>query len=291
MLGATLAFVVMAAFVKSLRDDGMSTPLVMFYRVGLGLPWVFVELRLRGHGFRLREHRDTWLRTFFGLLAMAGHFWSLERLSILQNTLLSLLQPIFVAILAPLLVGERLHGLALLALGLASVGAVLAVDPFALSAAGSSDSLSLPLLAGLFAALCSALAHIMVRRSTRTEPPERVVLYFTVVVTLVSAIWAALTSGFAPPPDVTTKDLVLRVAGMGGCGLAGQLLMTRAYDRAKAPLVAMVAYASVPLSMVLDVAVFDAALGPLSLAGAAIMVLAGFVLVRGTTDPTQPNEP
>jgi drug/metabolite transporter (DMT)-like permease len=264
----------------------------MFYRVGFGLPWLLVELRVRGHGLRLRAHRDVWLRSLFGLLAMSGYFWALQKLSMVQNTILHLLQPIFVALFSPILVGERIRGWAIVSLLLAAAGAVAALEP-ARWFGGALDAHSLallPALAGTGAAAASAVAHIMVRRATRTEPPERVVLYFTAVVMVASGVWALSSGGFSMPSELPLPEAAWKIAGMGGLGLAGQLLMTRAYGRAQAPLVAMVAYTSVPVSMVLDVVAWKATLGPGAILGSVMMIIAGVLLTRARA-VTPPNAP
>jgi drug/metabolite transporter (DMT)-like permease len=72
-----------------------------------------------------------------------------------------------------------------------------------------------------------------------------------------------------------------KIAGMAGFGLAGQLLMTRAYDRTQAPIVAVVAYSSIPLSFVLDAALWGATGSVATAVGAVMMVLAGILLIRG----------
>ena len=129
MLGAVACFVGMAAIVKLLRDAGMGTAQVMFWRMAPSLPVVWWALRRRHVSLRPRQPTAIALRCVFGGLAMAAYFWALSALSLLQHTVLYLAQPVFVAMLAPFFLRERLRGAAIVALALALSGAALAVVP------------------------------------------------------------------------------------------------------------------------------------------------------------------
>ncbi len=278
MLAATAAFTGMAAFVKLAREDGMSTPVVMFWRMAPGLLWVGAVMWWKQIALRPERAGLMFARCLFGIVAMSGYFWSARQLTLVQYAVLHLLQPIFIAVLAPVVLGERLRRVAIFALALALAGAVLVIRP-------DGSLAGLPLLAGLAAAgaaLASAFAHMSVRRVTQFDAPERVVLYFTLTVTLLAG-GVGLASGelLVLPAGLGPGRAVVEVLGMAGFGLAGQLLMTRAYRVAQAPLVAIVSYASVPMSFALDLLAWGVLGGLSQLLGAALTVAAGILLVRG----------
>lgn len=282
MLTATAAFVAMSAFVKLLREDGLDTPQVMFWRMAPGLPWVLVELRVRGIAFAPRRPRLVVVRSLFGICAMGAYFYAVRALTLVQHNVLHLLQPVFIAIFAPFILRERLRPAALAALVLALTGAIAVIDP----TQGLGEVPVAPAVAGVVAALCSALAHMWVRRATEHDAPELVVFYFTASVSVITLAWAlALGRGLTLPPGLGLGEASWKIVGMAGFGLVGQLLMTRAYDRTQAPIVAVVAYTSIPLSFVLDVAVWGATGSPATAMGSVMMVLAGVFLVRGRGGP------
>ncbi|PRQ01345.1 EamA-like transporter family protein [Enhygromyxa salina] len=272
MLLGTGCFVGMAAFVKALREDGLTTSEVMFWRTAPGLVWILVELRVRGQALRPNAPGPVILRSLAGLGAMAGYFYALRALTLIENTVLSLLQPVLVAVLSPTILGERLDPRALVALIVAVLGALVVLRP---DEAWRANLPLLPIAAGAISALLSALAHIMVRKATAKDSPELVVLWFTVTVS-VGALMIGLARGefLELPPGVIWK-----IAGMAGFGLAGQLLMTRAYGRMAAPMVAVVAYAAIPLSMLVDLA-WGVRPGINDALGSLLMVIAGVALVR-----------
>ena len=294
MLGAVLGLVAMATTVKILREHGMSTLEVMLWRMAPGVPWLFFELRRRR--IPIRPHRPAViaLRCAFGGLAMGLYFWAISRLTLLQHTVLYLTQPVFVALLAPAFLRERLRGAALLALVLALSGAAVVVLPEGLwvgevAAVGAMAVPLLPALAGIGAAVMSAAAHVTIRRATarrdddRAPPdaPELVVFYFTGCVALACvALGTATDSLDGPPGDLSFATTFGLIVFMAATGMIAQLLMSRAYSHTSAPTVAIVGYTRIPTSMLADVVVWGAAAGASGWVGGALMVVAGVLLVR-----------
>ncbi len=280
MLLATAAFVAMAAFVKQLREDGLSTSEVMFWRTAPGLAWVWAELRVRKLSVWPKAANLVITRSLYGVAAMACYFYALRVLTMIEYTVLHLLQPVFVAVLAPMLLGERLRRAAVLALVVALCGALVVLRP---DRALRSDLALLPLLGGVGAALFSALAHITVRKATAQDSPECVVFWFTIVVSAAALIGGLVQGDFLHglPEGLGLGEALWKIAAMAGFGQAGQLMMTRAYGRAAAPVVATVAYASIPISIVVDMLAWGVLPGLGEIVGSSLMVVAGVLLVRG----------
>lgn len=299
MLGSVVAFTLMGALVKDLREHGMGTFATIVWRTAPGLPFVVLELHLRRLPWRPRRPRVVALRTVFGALAMTSNFWAVQALALVQHTVVHLLQPVAVAIFSPLLLRERLRGAALAALALALAGSLVVLVPpdlFSLPGAAESMAVGMPLVPGLVgvsSAFFSALAHIQLRLATGTDvptrldpgappdAPETVVFHFTLVVSIVAtAIGLALGEFSSLPVGLDLAATIGRVSAMALAGLAGQLMMSRAYARAEAPVVAIVAYAAIPLSAAIDAFVWGAPIGITAWLGAAAMVLAGVLLSR-----------
>nr|WP_275943107.1 DMT family transporter [Pseudenhygromyxa sp. WMMC2535] len=279
MLLATCCFIAMASFVKLLREDGLSTTQVMFWRMAPALPLVWLEMRRRGQRLRPTAAGPILWRSLFGIGAMACYFYALRALSMVENAVLSLLQPVFVAVLAPLVLDERLRRSAIFALGLGVLGSLVALRP---DQALSRDVPLLPMLVGVGAALCSACAHMMVRKASATDSAERVVFWFTAVCTFgVLALGLARGEFFGLPEGLALLPAIGKIAGTALFGLSGQVLMTRAYGRAAAPMIAMVAYAAIPISVVADLVTWGVHPGPDAILGSLMMVGAGLILARG----------
>jgi drug/metabolite transporter (DMT)-like permease len=287
MLGATLAFVGMQAVVKIARQGGMDPTEVMFFRTAPGLPVLWWILRRRGHGLSPDQPRNLFVRSLLGSLAMSTNFTSMRWLTLAQFSTLSLMQPVFVALAAPTLLRERVRPLTWAALGLACAGSLTMLVP-------ALDARALPLFAALLAltsALASAFAHIWVRKATETDPAERVVFHFAAWVSVGALAVGLLRGSFRGVPDAMSgAELSLVVVGMSSLGTLGQVLMTRAHVFGEAASVSLVGYSNVALSMLLDLALFQVVPLPSALAGAALMIVAGVVLVRGEHEASRRTE-
>lgn len=304
MLGATACFVAMVTFVKLLREGGIGTAEVMFWRMAPGLPWVLYELRRHGGSWWPRRPGVVALRSVFGGLSMATYFWAVESLSLFQNTVFQLTQPVFVAVLSPMVLRERLRGAAVLALALGLAGAlIVTVPPDALLRGSLVAALVgvslLPAGVRLSSAIFSALAHMTIRMATaavatqrRAPPPdapETVVLWFTASVSVVCLFAALPVGGFQQlPANLSLAETIGAITAMAATGMLGQLLLSRAYARSQAPAVAIVAYSAIPMSIFADALVWRAAVEPAGWVGAGVMIVAGVLLVSGSRDSVRP---
>jgi drug/metabolite transporter (DMT)-like permease len=301
MLASVVAFALMGALVKDLREHGMSTVEVMVWRTAPGLPLVWLELRLRGVSLRPRRPRVVALRTLLGCVAMSTNFWAVRHLALVQHTVVHLTQPVFVALASPWLLRERTSNAAIAALVLAIVGAGVVLVPPGSGASAAALAVAMPLVpgaAGLVSAIASALAHITLRLATATElasridrdapadAPATVVFHFTATITVIGTTAGVLLGDFtALPEGLDLGATALRIAAMAGTGLLGQLALSSAYSRAQAPAVAIVGYAAIPVSAGLDAWIWGAPIGTSTAIGAAIMVGAGILLARARPAP------
>lgn len=276
------ALVAMNACAKGLREDGFSTAELMFYRTTPGLLWIWAELRRQRVSLRPVRADLVALRSLFGIAAMAATFYAVRALTLVQHQTLHLLQPVFVALFAPLVLRERMHRLALLALVFAASGAFFVLAPL-----GDLSVLPPgPALAGFAAAVFSALAHVTIRKTSATEAPELVVFHFALLAAVVGLSWGVAQGDFQTG-HLSRQNLAL-VGGTALFGTLGQLWMTRAYGLAPASSVAMVAYAAIPLGLGVDLIFWDARAPASALVGAVLLVIAGYLLTRKPTDAGPP---
>lgn len=277
MLVATAAFVGMSVCVKLLREGGMGTTEVIFFRSAPGLLWLWFELRVR-RKVDLRPHRRdlVYLRSLFGVASMATSFYVVQMLTLVQHNILGLLQPVFIAMLAPLLLRERMHAVVMVALFLAAGGAAMVLAP----GAGMTGVPLVPALISISAALLSALAHILIRATATTEQPEVVVFHFALHSSLFGLLWSLGAGELLALFDRVSLTTLVPLVGLALLGVLGQVTMTRAYGHAPATLVAIVAYVGIPMSLLADLVLWDAHAGVTSLLGALLMVGAGLLLTR-----------
>jgi drug/metabolite transporter (DMT)-like permease len=271
MTAAGLVFAVMLALVKATRDQLGAFDLV-FWR-GLTAGIVAYALARHGAGSIGVQH---WallvVRTALGFAAMSCTFAAARGLGVGDLLLIGKLQPLLIAILAPVLLGEGERAgpwvWLMLAAGLA--GGVMLVAPDL--ALGSIYGI-LALLGAVFAAGSKLGVRAIVR-----EDDARVVVFYFQVGAMVLAIGALLvTEGRLPalPP----ANLWPHIAGIGVTAAVGQVLMTQAYYHDNAAVVAAATYTAPIWGVLADIAVFATAPDWHVIAGGLLILGAGLLLV------------
>src|SRR5262249_44707660 len=132
------------------------------------------------------------LRGLLGYGALSCYFWSVQHLPLGDAVLLQYSHPVFVAALAPFVLGEptgRWHWP--LVLG-ALAGVALIVGP--------GGEPRVPALIGLCGSMLSGTAYMAIRRLSRTEHPLTILIWFPLA-TLPVSLFATLHAGKAALPQ------------------------------------------------------------------------------------------
>jgi drug/metabolite transporter (DMT)-like permease len=262
VVAAGVLFALMGAGVKAVAAT-QPIVVIVFFRNAAGLlvllPWIgWSGVRaLRTSVFRLHL-----LRGLAGLAAMYCFFFTLGRLQLADAVLLNYTLPLFMPVIAWLWLGEEMNRAVWLAVGLGFAGVALIVKP--------SEGLVNPVaLVGLCAGILAALAQVAIRRLTRTESTARIVFYFSLISTVVSAAPLSVV-GF----HLSTWDAGLLVA-VGLLAALAQILLTRGYASAPAARVGPFIYSSVLFAGMLDWVLWGHLPDLLSLLGACLVCLGG----------------
>ncbi len=262
MVGAGALFALMSAGVKMVAAT-QPNAVVVFLRNAFSLlvllPWIgWSGVRtLRTGVFHLHL-----LRALAGLGAMYCFFFTIGRLQLADAVLLNYTLPLFMPVIAWLWLSEEMTRAVWVAVGLGFAGVALIVKP--------SEGLVDPVaLVGLCAGILGALAQVTIRRLTRTEPATRIVVYFSLVSTAVSAL-PTVVAGF----DLSSWDVGLLLV-VGALAALAQILLTRGYASAPAARVGPFIYSSVLFAGLLDWLLWAHLPDPLSLAGACLVCLGG----------------
>lgn len=189
----------------------------------------------RGRRPRFRSVPFLLLRTVSGLGGMSCYFYAVVHLDLATASVLNKSSPVFVVLLAWLVLGERAGRLVGPLVALALVGCYLLIRPD-LGAAASSP---IPGLVGAGSAILSAIAYTTIRHLRRTDDPVDIVVFF-MSVSVVLTCPGLLYTFLAPRPS---EWLAMAVAGC--VASAGQVLMTRAYRIERAAVVSPFIYSSV----------------------------------------------
>jgi drug/metabolite transporter (DMT)-like permease len=186
--------------------------------------------------------------------------------------------PLWVALLAPLFLGERLTTARLGAAGLGFVGALIVAEPGLLTGHLQLTA-SLGTLVAAASAVGFASSMMITKRLTRTDPAMRILFWMQVLQALIAAaIMAALwiNTGALPKSlsGATTLTSWAWVAVLGIAGLSAHFGLTRAFALADAIIVAPMDFLRLPLIALVGASLYGEKLAANVAVGAALVVLA-----------------
>ncbi|SLN61392.1 Riboflavin transporter [Pseudoruegeria aquimaris] len=265
-------FTIMATAVKA-TSDHVPPGQAMFFRSAVTLPIVIAMLLARGemHGALHTKHPlGHLMRGLTGSAAMGMGFASLAYLPLPEATAIRFSTPLFVVVLAALMLGERFRLIRLSAVAAGLLGVSIILAPRLTGDLGSQASLGALLTLG--SAFCASLSQIQVKMLSGKENTATIVFYFAIC-SLVLSLFTAPFGWVVPTPGEAA--ILLFGAAVGS---AGQLLLTGAYRHADASLVAPFTYSSMIWSLILGFIVFGDLPTAQMLLGAGIVIASGIVI-------------
>ncbi|MDI6874079.1 DMT family transporter [Candidatus Solincola sp.] len=248
---------------------------VVFIRSMISAAFLAAVMALSGRtgDFRLGGH-PVLLLTSGALLTLHWVLFlkALNNLPIGDAEFITYLAPVLVALLAPLVLRERLEGTTLLALALALAG--MGLISLTRSKAGTGSP-----AAGITYALCSAVSYallLFILKYLREDTPTLTVTFYQ------TAVNASLLLPFCAFRDFTVSPrgwASLIVLGLVHTGLAG-LLYVFAVKKVKAQHVGIIAYLEPASAMLYGLLFLGESMGWQDLAGGLLIILAGAMVIR-----------
>jgi drug/metabolite transporter (DMT)-like permease len=266
ILVAEFFFASMGAAVKTVTAD-LPSEMAVFMRNLFGLA-LMIPLAWRNGlaGLKTQIMPIHLLRSLAGVSAMYCFFYVLANLKLADGMLLKMTAPLFMPLIALVWLSERLRRQTLLALGIGFMGVILVLNPH-----GEFNRVA---LIGLLGGALAALAKVSLRRLGRSEPSVRVVFYFALLSSLISAF--PMLWHWQNPTAVQWGLFAL----VGLMGTLGQLLLTRGYAIASATSVSPFTYASVLFGAGYGYLFWDEIISLQFILGALLIGLAGVLALR-----------
>ncbi len=250
--------------------------LVACTRALLGAAVAFGVGRVRGVAVWPKSTPAMWARSGFGTVAMLCTFYAVgsRALALGDASTLVNLAPVMLAVLAPLVLGERAGRRVFLALPIALTGVILILRPPILFGGMHAASSAMLLAAGVavLGSFSTSCAMMMLRRVGKTETPEAIATHFSLVA---AATCAVLSLGVRVVPP-WSDAMAMITAGV--CAGLAQLAMTRAYSLELAARVSPFGYLTVVASALLGAVGLHEWPSPLALLGMALVVTSGIVV-------------
>jgi drug/metabolite transporter (DMT)-like permease len=275
-LASVLVFIVMASLIKATAAH-VPAGQAVFFRSLFAIPVIVAWLAWRQElatGLKTANPMGHVWRGLVGTLAMGLGFAGLGYLPLPEVTAIGYAAPLLTVIFAAMFLGEEVRAFRISAVVLGMVGVLIVLAPRLSVTPGEADTAeALGAMLVLGGAVFAALAQVFVRKLVQTEATAAIVFWFSLTATALSLV--TLPFGWVWPSPWEAAILV--TAGLLG-GL-GQILLTSSYREADASLVAPFDYASMLFALAIGYAVFDEVPTLAMLGGAALIILAGVLII------------
>lgn len=265
-LGAVIGFALMAVFVKLLSPAIPQFELV-FFRSFITLSVVVTVMLIQGdsRAFLPEKKGILFLRGLSGFGSLSCLFYSIQHLPLSVAAMLSWSSPIFVILISRVLIGEVLHRGALIWISVAFFGVILILKPD-FSHHGLVTSMPLiGVVIGLMGAAFSGSAMVAVRAATAQVGVSTIIFYFVATATVLSAPLAY--RDFRVPEPRQWFYLLM----MGLFGTTSQFMMTQGYRYAPAGIVSAMSLVGAAISALFGWVLFGEKLDPIQWAGLAVL--------------------
>ena len=270
MLVAGFLFAAMGVLVK-LGSAQFGPAELAFYRSLVTFVVAFAFLRHAGVTIRSAHLGTHLFRAIVGAISLVGFFYAVAQLPLATAQTLNYTSPLFLAITTVVVMGERFHGWLVAATVIGFIGVALLLQPH------FEEGKEAAALIGLFSGVLAAWAYLSVRTLGRLgEPDWRVIFWFGAISTAVCAAWQMLASSFHAP----RWDNAWILLGIGACGTAAQLAMTRAYRTGNTLVVGALSYSTIVFGALLGLALWQDRPTLLEWAGMAVIVVGGVIAMR-----------
>jgi drug/metabolite transporter (DMT)-like permease len=267
MLVAALTMTLQSAIVKDLGATIDSFEIAFFrglFGTLLVLPVAIRRLHLRDLSHNLGLHTG---RTIAGVTSLICTFYAFTAMPLADATAIMFTMPVFMIVLAVVFLGESAGWWRTTATLIGFLGVVIVVRP----GTAAFDPVS---LIALFGALLHAVVGVFVKKMARVEPPELIMLYFSLLATAVF---------FLPTLYVWHSPTPGELASLGAVavlGIVNQVCFIAACRVGEMTVVAPLDYTRLLFAGILGYTAFGEIPDGIAAIGALFIIASGFLILR-----------
>lgn len=195
---------------------------IVFFRNLVGLLILFPVFAVKG--LSTLKTDKLWMhawRAVVGLIAMYGFFYAIAHLKLSNAMVFTYSSPVFIPLVAWLFLKEKVSTMMLFAASFGLIGVILVTKP-------DGTMFNYLSVIGLSSSFLAAMAFVTVRALTNTEPAIRIVFYFCLIGTIISAV-----PMFWVWRHHSLHELIL-LCGTGALATLSQIFLSNAYRCAPA---------------------------------------------------------
>ena len=273
MTGAIVSFSSMAVAGRAVAFE-LDTFEIMMYRSFVGVIIVIAVSGIAGTQSQITR-RSLGMHFFRNAAHFAGQnlwFFSLTLIPLAQVFALEFTSPLWVLVLSPLVLGERLTKMRTIAAVLGFVGILIVARPGAT-----------PINAGVIAAALSAIGFafsiMLTKRLTRTESITCILFYLTTMQAVFGIVFAGWDMDVTLPSIQSAPWLIL----IGCAGLMAHFCLTTALSIAPATVVVPIDFVRLPVIAVIGMMFYNESLDAFVFLGAMVIFGGNYLNILNET--------
>lgn len=270
MIGSILSFTAMAVAGRAL--SGLhDTFEIMLWRSVVGFVLVVAVAGAAGRLAEVQRARlgQHGLRNIVHFTGQNLWFWALTQIPLAQLFALEFTSPIWVLLLSPLVLGERLTVMRITAAALGFAGAMIVARP-------DFSNPDPALLAAALSAVCFAGSVMMTKALTKGESLVSILFWLTLMQSGLGLLAAGHDGAMALPTAASLPWLGVIGAG----GLVAHLCLTKALSLASASVVVPIDFARLPLIAVVGMLFYGEGFDLWVLVGGVVIFLGNWLNIR-----------
>ena len=243
---------------------------ILFCRYLFSLPLLFVVgIYQRGINLlQINQKQTLAARIIIGITGLSSYFIAIALIGIGKTIALGQLVTIFVTILAPIILSEKVELRRWVAVVIGLIGTIIIINP------SHSGWFNFGILWGLNATLFAALLNIFLRKLGNTDEPISTALWYNIAGTVLFTFLFVVIDHPIPNEKYTLAILIL-------CGVLSsiqQFLLAFSRSLAPAIVLAPLQYLAVPISVLVAIQLFNETLGLNFILGTIIIISSTFYI-------------
>ena len=273
MTGCIASFSIMAVAGREVSSE-LDTFEIMMYRSLFGVIIVVAVALMAG---TLQEvNRDNLgqhaLRNVAHFTGQNLWFYAVTAIPLAQVFALEFTTPLWVIVLSPLILGERLTAMRALAALMGFVGILIVARP-------DMDGINSGVITAASCAIFFALTIMLTKRLTRTQTITCILFYLTTMQLVLGVIAAGYDGDIAWPSAAALPYVIL----IGAAGLMAHFCMTNALVIAPATVVVPIDFIRLPVIAVIGMLLYSEPLDVWVFAGAVIIFAGNYMNILSET--------
>ena len=276
-LGITLSLlevictIIIASLVKLIAGD-LSVLMVLFFRYLFCIPLLMITAiqQRKYNALKINSKFGLIIRTLTGIGSFGCLFAALQFIDLSLMTILLQTMPLFVVLLAPIIIKEFVGWFRSFLALFGFIGVMLILNPI------EKDWINFGIVLGIFSPFFGAVMTIFVRRLGKTDHPATTALWYNMFAALIFLLVCLIFE--IKWPDFNQKLIILTVIGL--VSSLQQICLAYSLKFAPASLLAPLRYVSVPIGILVGVFYFNENLSINFFVGTVIIVFSSLIIIR-----------